>query len=297
MADLHDPFAVRGRTFFNKSFFNNILSTNIALYKYLAQMLFDGNMERVVWASTDMMFRKRQEQLAIRKADNLPKDNLGILDMPFCSFRIAQDGIQPGSQRTWWNPALHVEGMWSEELGRRVRLTPATINYEACFCCNHDTDLYWAQQEQIWDKNAETILESFVDAAAPDGSVHTLKNIIIYDAEPHVNSQFNERDWLEKNKIQTITLDISCQTWLIAEDKHHRYAVTKKVILDFLHGANYFNLIHGEGDVDSQAEQVVWNLFIGENSSQSVEDVQPENLKPIPPQDYVPQDQQLSFDF
>jgi hypothetical protein len=297
MADSNDPLIVRGRTFFKKPFFNNVLSTNISLYKYLAQLFFDGDMERVVWASTDFMFRKRQEQLAERKLNDLPKDNLGILDMPFCSFRITQDGIQPGSQRTWWNPALHIEGIWFEELGRRLKITPVTINYEACFVCNHDSDLYWAQQEQIWNNQAESILESFVDATAPDGTVHTLKNIIIYDAEPHANTQFTEREWLEKNKIQTITLDISCQTWLIAEDNHHRYSVTKKVILDFLHGANYFNLIHGEGNVDAQAEQVIWDLFMGDNVGGSVEDVNPQNLKPIPPQSYVSQDSQLAFDF
>ena len=274
-----DFFAVRGRTFFNKPFFNNVLSTNIALYKYLADMFFDGDMGRVVWSSTDMMFRRRQEQLAERKQTSLPKDNLGILDMPFCSFRLTQDGIRPNTDRNWWNPALHVRGMWFEELGRRLALTPVTINYEACFCCNHDTDLYWAQQEQVWDKNMETILESFVDATTEDGSIHTLKNIIIYDAEPHVNQQFNEKDWMEKNKIQTITLDISCQTWLIAEDKHHRYSITKKVLFDFLSGSQYFNLIHGEGNVDSEAERVVWDLFMGRNTGGSIENIEPEKLE------------------
>jgi hypothetical protein len=297
MADSNDPFLVRGRTFFKKPFFNNVLSTNIAMYKYMADLFFDGNMERIVWASTDMMFRKRQEQLAERKLDNLPKDNLGILDMPFCSFRITQDGIQPGTQRNWWNPALQVEGIWFEELGRRLRITPATINYEACFCCNHDSDLYRAQQEQIWNKGQESILESFVDAIAPDGAAHTLKNIIIYEADPHVNARFSEQDWLEKNKIQTITLDISCQTWLIAEDAHHRYCVTKKVIFDFLHGAHYFNLIHGEGDVDSLAEQIVWDLFMGDNASKSVKNIQPENMKPIPPQNFTLSSNQLLFEF
>jgi hypothetical protein len=243
-------------------------------------MFFDGDMERVVWASTDMMFRKRQEQLAERKVGDIPKDNLGILDFPFCSFKITQDGIQAGTQRTWWNPALHIEGMWFEELGRRLRLTPATINYEACFICNHNTDLYWAQQEQIWDKNAETILESFVDATAPDGSIHTLKNIIIYDAEPHVNSQFTERDWLEKNKMQTITLDISCQTWLIGEDNHHRYSVTRKVLFDFLEGSGYLpNLIHGEGNVDAEAQKVVWDIFMGKNESREFTPVIPKDMR------------------
>ena len=296
MPDAND-FAVRGRAFSSKPFFNNILSTNISVYKYMADLFFDGDMGRVVWAGTDMIFRKRQEQLAIRKADNAPKDNLGILDMPFCSLRIAQDGIRPGSQRNWWNPSLHVRGMWIGELGRRLQLTPATINYEACFCCSHDTDLYRAQQDQVWDKNAETILESFVDAIAPDGAAHTLKNIIIYDAEPHANAQYAEKEWLEKNRIQTITLDISCQTWLIAEDRHHRYSVTKKVIFDFLHGAGYCNLMRGEGDADSEAGQVVWDLLMGGNPGGPVYDVQPENLNQIPPQNYIPQDQQLAFDF
>lgn len=117
-------------------------------------------------------------------------------------------------------------------------------------------------------------------ARAPNGTVYTFKNIVIYDAEPHVNSSYTEKDWLEKNKVQTITLDISCQTWLIAEDDNHKYSVTKKVIFDFLHGTNYYNLIHGEGDVDSQAKQVIWDLFMGDNVSKSVEDVQPKNLNP-----------------
>jgi hypothetical protein len=297
MATADDLSVVRGRTFFDKPFFNNVLATNIALYNYLAKILFDGDMERIVWASTDMMFRKRQEQLAERKRDNAPKTNLGVLDMPFCSFRLTQDGIQPGTRRNWWNPSLHVEGMWIEELKRRIRLTPATLNYEACFCCNHDSDLYSVQQKLIWSKNEEGILESFIDAEAPDGSTHTLKNIIVYEAEPHVNPQSTEREWLEKNKIQTIALDISCQTWLIAEDDKQRYCVTKKVIFDFLHGANLYNLIHGEGDIDSQEEQVVWDLFMGTNPSKSVNDVAPEDLKQIPPEKYKPSDHQIELNF
>jgi hypothetical protein len=291
-----DPFQVKGRAYFNKPFFNVILSTNIAIYKYLAGLYFEGDMKRVVWASTDMMFRKRQEQLAAGKQNHDPKDTLGILDMPFCSFRLAQDGVTEGTDRNWWNPALNVEGVWMEELGRRVRLTPMTLAYEACFICQHDTDLYWAQNMNIWDKAQETIVESFIDAVGPDGVSHTLKNIIIYDATAHMNAQYSESDWLEKNKLQTITMDIQCQTWAMAEDTHHRYCVTRKVIFDFLHGADYFNLIHGEGDVDSQAERVIWNLFMGDNVGKSVDNVQPENSKPIPPPDCVSADRQLLLD-
>jgi hypothetical protein len=257
-------------------------------------------MERVVWASTDMMFRKRQEQLAERKVNNNPKNTLGILDMPFCSFRLAQDGVTEGADRNWWNPALNVEGVWMEELGRRVRITPMTLAYEACFICQHDADLYWAQNTNIWDKAQETIVESFIDAVGPDGITHTLKNIIIYDATAHMNAQYSESDWLTNNKLQTITMDIQCQTWAMAEDTHHRYCVARKVVFDFLHGAGYFNLIHGEGNVDSQAEQVVWNLFMGKNENREFTPIIPENTHQevhnytVPPG--MPIQKELDFD-
>ena len=272
------PFKVVGKRQLNKPFLNNILSTNICLYKYLANLFFDGDMERIVWASTDMMFRRRIEQLAKKKLDESENTNLGILEMPFCSFRLTQDGIQPGVQRSWWNPVLHTKGVWINELGKKVVLTPVTLNYEACFCCTHDSDLYWAQQENVWDANFETILESFVDAQSKDGEKQTLKNIVIFDASPHVNNKFAENDWLEQNKIQTITLDIACETWLIADDRQHKYSLTKTVLFDFLQGANYHNLLHQEGDVDEQAEQVVWDLFMGNNVSRTNYPIEPENM-------------------
>jgi hypothetical protein len=274
-----DPFQVKGRAFFNKPFFNVILSTNIAIYKYLANLYFDGEMERIVWASTDMMFRKRQEQLAVRKQNHNPKDTLGILDMPFCSFRLTQDGINEGTDRTWWNAALNVEGIWVEELGRRVRITPMTLNYEACFICQHDADLYWAQNANIWDKSRESVVESFIDAVGPDGAIHTLKNIIIYDATAHMNAQYSESDWLEKNKLQTITMDIQCQTWAMEEDKHHRYCVTRKVLFDFLEGSGYLpNLVHGEGDVNTEAQKLVWDIFMGKNDSREFNPIIPKDM-------------------
>jgi hypothetical protein len=199
--------------------------------------------------------------------------------MPFCSFKLTQDGVNEGTDRNWWNAALNVEGIWMEELGRRVRITPMTLSYEACFICQHDTDLYWAQNANIWDKAQETIVESFVDTIGPDKIPHTLKNIIIYDAAAHMNAQFTDRDWLEKNKLQTVTMDIQCQTWAMAEDKNHRYCVTRKVLFDFLEGSGYLpNLVQGEGDVDEAAQKLVWDIFLGKNESGEIDPIIPKDM-------------------
>lgn len=267
-----DYFKVRGKTFYNAPFYNCVLSTNIAVYKYLADTFFSGDMDRVVWSSTDKMFKNRQTQLAKRKTYNGTENNLEILDFPFCSFRLTQDGIKGGVNRPWFNHSLTVEGMWIEELQERLTLTPMTLNYEACFCCNHDSDLYQAQQAQIYDDAAaETILESYLETTDANEKPVTLKNIIIYDNDAHVNSSFTEGDWKEKNKIQTITIDITCQTWLVQEDKNHHYSVSKKVLFDFANGVGLNNKLHIEGDVDKETEKVIGDLFFDVSSDGKVD--------------------------
>jgi hypothetical protein len=83
-----------------------------------------------------------------------------------------------------------------------------------------------------------------------------------------MNGQYSESDWLENNKLQTITMDIQCQTWAMEKDTHHRYCVTRKVIFDFLEGSKYLpNLVHGDGDVDAEAQKMVWDIFMGKNES------------------------------
>jgi hypothetical protein len=94
-----------------------------------------------------------------------------------------------------------------------------------------------------------------------------------------MNSQYTERDWLEKNKLQTVTMDIQCQTWAMAEDKNHRYCVTRKVLFDFLEGSGYLpNLVHGEGGVDDTAQKMIWDIFMGRNASGKFDPVIPENM-------------------
>ena len=234
MAEPRDDsfFQQKGKSWFNKPFYNNILSTNIAVYRYLADSFFGGDLTRVVWSSPEMMFRKRQQQVAALVQQGKADKNVGVLDFPFCAFRLNQDSASTDHERTWFNQALNVEGMWIQQLGRKVRLTPATFNYTAIVVCQNDIDLQYVTHTMLWDDSNETLLESFIDTTAEDGSTQTLKNIIVCSTASHMNPDYNESDWLDKNKIQTVTIDMPCGTWIMNEDRH-RYWLTKKVILDF----------------------------------------------------------------
>ena len=239
MADTRDDsfFQQKGKSWFNKPFYNNILSTNIAVWRYLADSFFDGDLTRIVWSSPDMMFRKRQQQVAAYVQQGKADKNAGVLDMPFCAFRLDQDSASVSHERTWFNQALNTKGMWIEELGRYVRLTPATFNYTGILVCQNDIDLQYITHKMLWNDSNETLLESFIDTEAEDGTSHTLKNIIVCSTTTHMNPDYTDSDWLQKNKIQTIRRDMTCGTWIMNEDLHN-YWITKKVVLDFAEDAS-----------------------------------------------------------
>jgi len=225
---MDDVFKVKGNPFFKKTFYSTVLATNIAVYRYLADLLFEGDIGRIVWASNEKTFRKRQEQLTKRNSVNI-----GILDLPYCSFRLSQDGFENKAQkRQWFNQALNVEGEWMEELGRKVRITPVQLKYEGAICVHSDTDLYWLQQLLIWDASNEKILKPVLETTGDSGKPQEIANIAVIEIIPHMNSRFSEADWLTNNKIQAIDIDIQIDTFLLL-DNRARYWIAKKALLQF----------------------------------------------------------------
>lgn len=115
----------------------------------------------------------------------------------------------------------------------------------------------------LWDDSNETLLESFIDTEAEDGTSHTLKNIIVCPTTTHMNPDYTDSDWLQKNKIQTVRIDMPCGTWIMNEDLHN-YWITKKVVLDFVEDASI--PIHEETPIEEIVklvftDQGVWGRF------------------------------------
>lgn len=118
----------------------------------------------------------------------------------------------------------------------------------------------------------KTLLTSYIDAEVEGKEPVTLKNIIVYSNDIRTNAKYAESDWAEKNKIQTVELTLTCQTWLVRDTppviktprgEHLRWSVTKKVLLDFAGGAGLIGKTHGKGDVVAEAQKVVWQMFDG----------------------------------
>lgn len=202
-------------------FRNSIQSLNITVWNRYADLLFSGDLDRIVYAPSDFAFRKR--------AKTQPNNSLNL---PFINFKIARGGINLNTDRDWKNHALATQGMWIKEIDRKVRLYPVTIAYDAKLYIHLESDAHWAFSELVWEDALETKLEPSVAFIDQNEEEQIYKNIGVLSMSLNFESEYNENDWLKENKIRVIEINPSFQTFFIKEN-FSRFCVPKEFILDF----------------------------------------------------------------
>jgi hypothetical protein len=229
-----EDFKVNETPFYGDRLFSNIvLSTNIALYKWLSEFFFtdkktkEADYSRVVWATDDRLFRRRQDQLIARE------NRTGLLDTPFVGFHTQDDFITDKGDRTWWQAGMNAIGQWSDKLGRHIRQTPCTLNYQATFVCRNDLDLHYAAYLMEWYTSNESTLRPQLQTTDAKGKMEIIDNIAVVSITPHVGVQYQENDWVTMNKLQFARMDISLQTWMIGDDKGG-WGIAKDFVMGFI---------------------------------------------------------------
>lgn len=185
---------------------------NMTLMSHYANMLFDGDQTRVIYASTEYALRKRAE------------DNPN-LDLPFMNFRI--DDIQNKTDRPWWNHGLHIHGLYVPELQRKLRMNPITITYDATVFYHKYKDTLVGHTELLWDDSNETNLKATIQIDGQD--VH-YPGMLGYNL--NFQPSYNENDWLERNKISTISVNFEIETFLILDNVN--ITIPDTVLFNFL---------------------------------------------------------------
>ena len=207
------------------SFLNVIHASNLALWDHYAGMFFAGDIERIIYASSDYAFKKRAKFQSNKKPNNF-----GNLDFPFMNFKIQPNGIINGGERNWWNMALNTQGMFVEELQRKIRLQPIEIEYDSKLYVHAESDLQYAMTLLHWDDSNETLLTPTVMIETDSHEQHTINNIGVLRYRASFNPDYNEKDWLEKNKIRVIEINMTLETFMILED--FRFGIPKTATLD-----------------------------------------------------------------
>lgn len=205
--------AITNQFYTDVNFLNILYSTDISLIQHFADLFFDGDASRVIYASNAYAFRKRAD------------DNEGNLNLPF--INIHMNNYMPG-ERLRWNSPVYSQGIYVPELQQKVRAAPVTLDYEASFWCHTDYDIKYAFSEFVWDTDNKTILKPSVEVAEEtiDFPAH-----LSYDGLDF-NPEYTEQDWLERNKIHSASIDFQIET--LALKMNSDISIPERVLFNFV---------------------------------------------------------------
>jgi len=212
-----------GSTYFNQSYFskkgsydlNVILSTTLALYDYFEDFLFNvptdpTRSSRIVFAKNEYAFRARLQNLSSEEANS--EFQINTLNMPFMNFGISS--ISLSDQRLLATHQLATQGVFVDELGKKLRLFPVTIQYEGCFFTTQASDAQIVLAKFYKQAAAETLLEPVLiyDGKEIGNFANLTYSDITYDG------QYSESDWLEQNRIHTVAFSFNVDTYFVDTD-------------------------------------------------------------------------------
>lgn len=201
------------------SFYNEVYALDIEVEKYLAGLLFGGSDElsRVIYSGVDYSLRKRSST-----------SDTQSLDLPFACYKMT-GFVEGNSERQWFNNEANTLGYWIEELQRKIRYTPVTIEYEIGVFAHRFSDNVYFQRQLLWDKSNETVLEPLIEV----DSTTTLKlPAALSDRGFNFNPRYTRSDWLTTNKIHSIEATLSFETFILLDNTD--VTIPETVLLNFV---------------------------------------------------------------
>lgn len=183
----------------NKNLLNTVYAVDIAIEQHHAGILFDGDVSRIIYATNAYALRKR--------ANGQEWDNASL---PFMNHKVV--GMSQVDRR-WWNNHANLIGFYFPELERNVRITPVKLEYEATVFYHRDDELQYGFQEIWWDDSNET---TFTPVIQINGTEVPFTGLLGYNLS--YEPQYSEQDWLEQNKIHSMRLDFTVDTFFFKSD-------------------------------------------------------------------------------
>jgi uncharacterized repeat protein (TIGR02543 family) len=202
---------------------------DIELEKKFADILFYGDLNRIIYASPDFNFRERSR-----------KHN-GTLDIPFMSYWLHT--MHDETQRSLFNNEANVLGidLGLSALGIRPKITPLYLEYEAVVFFSQDKDLKYASSLLNKLKSNENIVYYYLQTDTVDSLI---KVPAFLSVDTDYNPEFAEEDWLKENNIMSVAMTWSIDTFQLnihdtsIEEDFPRLSITEQTVFNFLVSKN-----------------------------------------------------------
>jgi hypothetical protein len=193
---------------------------DIYIETFFSNIFYAGDMTRLLYTPDSMMFRERD-----RKSE-------GVLNLPYFTYYL--NSIDSGtSNRKMFSQQANIQGIdlgLTNETGVKIRTVPATLNYTINFLTDQPKDKLFIETLLLQIDSNET--EFFADLVVEE-STKVIRNpgFVYFDID--TSPEFDEQEWLEKNKILIISADMQIETNLLFSNSHN-FAITEETIFNFL---------------------------------------------------------------
>lgn len=201
-------------------FINSVYAMNIAIEYYFSNLFFNNDLTRIIFSSNEYAFRRRASQ-----SDKSETPVFNNIYLPFLNYYLT--GTSNPTTRPWFNWQNVVEGIFIDELGYNIKINPVKFQYETTVWYSTDYDMQYSLIPLYNDHNTETKISYNVQV---DNQLLSCIGILSYNIT--YNPTYKENDWLNLNKIRSISLDINMDTFLLEGFKD--VSIPNQVIFDFL---------------------------------------------------------------
>lgn len=223
-------------------------SVDIAV-EYLFSEVLEFPLDRIIYASNDYCFRERT------------RVNKGELNLPFMNYyRTGYDY----SSRRWFNDFSN--RFWLQDsqnerttlMGGKMKIYPIEIQYEGTVFFAQNKDCEYAMNKLLYVNSNETIITPKLEFG--DGNI--LENAGVFNLDVDYNPEYQENEWLEKNRIWTIGLEFSVRTFMIGQFDRNpdNLRIAKSVLLEFFSAKK----INYESPMDSPQLEMLLSTYFGD---------------------------------
>jgi hypothetical protein len=179
------------------------LDTQIELY--LKNKIFpnEPDLKRIEYATNEFTFRNRA------------RNNNGNLNMPYINYHIKAGGIQFNNDWNWRSYAGYNRGIFLDGVNANVKIMPVNIEYECTFWCNRDDEAKYVANKVIFDLGSTSNPIPF-SVSINTQELPLLGKLVVDSTD--IDSNFNEKDWFEKNNIHSVGMDFHVMTYMLESD-------------------------------------------------------------------------------
>ncbi len=211
------------------------LALDISIINYLSKVLYNNDITRTLYASNAFCFRERldQQRKTANRAGAGPA--LNTLDFPFTNFWQLNEGAP--TERGWRNALMVKQGFWVDELQTNLQIAPVDYSYQSTAFFKHERDLDKAYDLLSWETQYPiTFTDLSLTWRSADNTqdlTFPLPSVVTFDLQ--YNPTYNEQEWLEKERVLSMTLDFRVQTFRMKamDPNSGNFWVPTQVLFDF----------------------------------------------------------------